>query len=63
MRIGFRLRSSSAVLAVVTFALAALAPRRPACGMDFSLSQVSPWGTPAGADVFVLMKGEIVPEE
>jgi hypothetical protein len=60
MNSGFRLRSS-AVLAVVTFALAALAPLRPACGMDFSLSQVSPWGTPADDDVFVLLKGEIVP--
>jgi hypothetical protein len=60
MNIGFRLRSST-VLAVVTFALAAVGPLRPACGMDFSLSQVSPWGFPAGADVFVLMKGEIIP--
>jgi hypothetical protein len=60
MNIGFRSRCS-AVLAVVTFALAALAPLRPAFGMDFSLSQVDPWGYPAGADVFVLMKGEIIP--
>jgi hypothetical protein len=60
MNIGFRLRSS-AVLAVVSFALAALAPLRPAYGMEFSITNASPWSGNDSDINYVLLKGEIVP--
>ena len=60
MNIGFRLRCS-AVLAVVTIALAALAPLRPAYGMEFSITTTSPLSGTERKLNYVLLKGEIVP--
>ena len=60
MNIGFRLRCS-AVLAVVTIALAALAPLRPAYGMEFSITTTSPLSGTERKLNYVLLKWEIVP--